>query len=183
MDFGKRDVNAEKMPAQPTVAAAPAPTVVKKSRSAWSTVAFFFMLLLLIAAGCAAWMWMMWQDSHNQLVSTKSQLTAAETTIAGLRDKVSQANGEAAALAKQPVNDEALIKVAAKTYNDALATPLKNPTITVTKKDGAQAIATVADLTSGYKVFLKKVNNTWVAFFAGQNVPPADIAQQFGLTI
>ncbi len=183
MDFGKKkaaDVNAEPS----TIAAEPRQTtVIKKSRSAWSTVAFFFLLLLLIALGAIAWMYFMWQDSQNQAASSKTELTSAQATISSLREKIATSNGEASAQAQTPVNDEADIKTAAKNYNDSLANPFKNPKIEVAKKDGSQAIAMVSEGVAGYKLYLKKVNDTWMVVYSGQNVPPAEIVKQFDIKL
>lgn len=181
MDFLKKNVSdVEREPV--ATQATPQPVVVKK-RSAWSTVAFLFLLLLLLSLGASAWLWSMWQDSQNDVATSKSELTAATTTIANLREQLGKANGQVAAEAALPINDEEAIKTAVKNYNDTMATPLKNVKIEVAKKDGSQAIASVADATSGYKAYLKKVNNEWMVVWTGQNTPPADVVAQFGLTI
>lgn len=171
--------NSDTPPAQ----ASPQTTIVKRSRSAWSTVAFLFMLLLLMALGACAWLYMSWQDSQNQLNSQQSQTNNAQATIANLRQKLGEATGQAQAEANAPVNDEALIKTAVTNYNAALASPLKNPKIEVTKRDGNIAVASISDITAGYKAYLKKSNNSWIVIYSGQNEPPADTLTQFDLKL
>lgn len=177
MDFSSnKDDTAAKKPQQPTI-------VTRKRRSAWSTVAFFFLVVLLVAVAAGAWMWYAWQDDKQQLTSVKSELVAAQTTIGNLREQIGEANGQAAAEAQAPINDEKVITTTVESYNAVLATPLKDVKISLTKKDGTQAVAAATDGTAGYNIYLKKSDNTWIVVWAGQGTPPADIAKQYALTI
>lgn len=181
MEFSKKE--AVRVEQEPVTAGSDQRATVVKKRSAWSTVAFLFLLLLLIALGASAWLWTMWQDSQNQVSANKSDLTAATATIANLREQLGKANGQAEAEAALPVNDEETIKTAVKNFNASLAAPVKDAKVEVTKKDGDQAIATVADTTAGYKVYLKKTDQSWTAVWSGQNTPPADVISRFGLKL
>lgn len=69
---------------------------------------------------------------------------------------------------------------ATKAYNTTLLTPLKDVKVTVTKRDGNMAIATVSDVTAGYKAYLKKAGETWLVVWSGQNTPPDEITEMFG---
>lgn len=158
-------------------------TVVKKSRSPWSTVAFFFLLLLLISLGVSAWLWSSWQSAQNQTDVNKSELTASQSTIANLREQLGKATGQAVAESNQPVNDEALIKSAVQSYNGALASSIKDPVIEVTKKDGSQALISVGNGSVGYNAYVKKVNTAWVVVWSGQNTPSDEVVKQFDLKL
>ncbi len=173
MDIGTKDTHTTPSPQSAGI--------VKKTRSAWSTVAFFFLLLLMISLGVAAWLWSSWQNAENQTALSKSEVKSAQSTIADLRQKLGEAHGQAAAEAGMPINDEALIKEVVTRYNAALASPLKDIKIDVTRREGNQAIASVSDVTAGYKAYLKKSNNAWIVIYSGQNNPPADIIKQFDL--
>lgn len=172
----------ETQPNQGVFSQKTAPVVVKK-RSGWSTVAFLFLLLMVIAFGVAAWFWLMWQESENRFAANKTDLTNAQMQVANLREQLGVKNGAAEAVQNLPVNDEQAIKTAVKDYNAAFATPLADVKIELAKRDGNQAIATVAGAVAGYKVYLKKVENAWVVVWSGQNVPPADVVKQFDLKL
>ncbi len=157
------------------------PVVVKKRRSAWSTVAFLFMLLLLASLAMGAWLWYMWQDSKNQQATLRSDVSSAQAAMANLREQIGVKNGQAAAEANQPVNDETAIISAVKAYNSALGTPINDVKIQVTKRDGNIAIANVSNVTAGYKAYLKKSGNIWLVVWSGQNTPPDEVVKLFGL--
>ena len=159
------------------------PTLVKRRGSAWSTFAFFLLILLLMAVAALAWLWFSRQDALNQVGERNAELNASQVTIGNLREQLGAKNGEETAIANAPVNDEEQIRSAVKDYNNALATPLTDATIEVTKRDGNLAIASVGNVTAGYKAYLKKVNGAWLVVWSGQNTPPADTVKQFDLKL
>lgn len=159
-----------------TVESAQTP-VVKKNRNIVRTI---LGLLLLVSLVANLWLWFMWQDAQNEQTNLRSEINSAQTTNATLRERLGEKNGQANAEANQPVNDEANIISSTKAYNATLATPLKDVKVTVTKRDGNMAIASVADATAGYKAYLKKAGDTWLVVWSGQNTPPEEVNEMFG---
>lgn len=41
----------------------------------------------------------------------------------------------------------------------------------------------VSEGVAGYKLYLKKVNDTWMVVYSGQNVPSAEIVKQFDIKL
>ena len=164
----------------PSVAARPV-----KKRSAWSTVAFLFLMLFLLAVAAAGVLWYLWQQSQNSLGTVQAENTSLKFNLDQSKQQVARLEGRGEqAAAEASSNDETLIQKAALTYNSLLASPLKDAKVTVTKKDGTQAIATIADTTSGYKAYMKKgTDGAWHVVWTGQNTPAADVVRQFNLTV
>lgn len=158
----------------------------KKRRNPWSTVAMVFLLLFVITAALAAWFWYMWQDNQVALSTANETESAAEQTIANLRQELGKTQDSLASAANSVANKtgEEMIKSAAKNHNDLLATPLQNATVKIDKTEANQAIATVSDNGGGaYKAWLKKSDGMWAVVWSGQNTMPADMKTQYGMTI
>lgn len=158
-------------------------SLVKRRSSAWSTFAFFLLILLLMSVVALVWVWFSRQEALSQVGEKNAELNAAQVTIGNLREQLGVKNGEEGALLNMPVNDEEQIRTVAKDYNNALASPLASAKVEISKRDGDQAIANVSDVTSGYKVYLKKVNGAWLVVWSGQNTPSEDTVKQFDIKL
>lgn len=160
--------------------------VQKQRRSGWSTVAMLFLLLFAVAAGTAAWFWYMWQTDHTSLSDARTTTSTSAQTISSLRDELSKAKASLSEATNSVANktDEEQIKLAAKSHNALLATPLPNVTVKLDKTEGSQAIATVSDNSGGaYKAYLKKADGMWAVVWSGQNAPTTEVKTQYGITI
>lgn len=157
--------------------------VVKKHRSAWSTVAFIFLLLAIVAGVAAFWAWSQWQEAESRLLNADNDKTAMQLAITKAKTEAetlqTQINEQKAATG----NDEEQIKQTAKDHNSYLSVQATNPAVAVTKQDADQAIATVTGSNLTYKAYLKKVNNTWHVVYSGQAAPSAEVVKQYGLKI
>lgn len=161
-----------------------APT--KKRRGFWSTLAMLFLLLLALAIGTAGWFWYQWQNDHTSLLSQQTAVSTAESTITNLKNELTKANSQLKETTEKTANmtDDQLIEQAVKAEDKLHAVPMATIKVSVTKKDGNQAIAEVGDGTkSAYNAYLKKADNQWQVVWTGQGTPTAEVQKLYGLTL
>jgi hypothetical protein len=85
------------------------------------------------------------------------------------------------ALAPYQKTDEEQIIEAAKNYAAASVFTGASTTYQLHERKGDFAQVSIASSGGGYVAMLKKANTEWVVIFTGQNLPPKDIGERFGL--
>lgn len=170
---------------QPTPTAAPSsPTngafrqKQSKSRSILNIVVW---LLLLGTIAYAAWATLQWQAASDDLQAKETEVSDLKSANFQLNtdNKPADKKIDKAAEATVPKSDDEKIQAAVTSYLATFkAAPASDSKVTVTKKEGDFAIAKA----TGGAFYLKKTKSAdWVVIYDGQNVPPQEVVDKFGI--
>lgn len=160
---------------------------VKKARSVWARIAMMLLILALLAGLVAGGLWVrraydksMIGNLRSDVASLSARLEAAETERVALENRIAGME----TVARLGVgNDEEQIKTATKQYGATFLRDANSATVSVGKRDGTQAVATVQSSQGKHNVYLKKSNDTWTPVWAGKSSPTEAQRDFYGITI
>lgn len=160
----------------------------QKSSKIWIV---FTIILAIALIAVSVFGYYKWQQYRTLTGNLGAQINALQNQVASLDKQLAAAKlNQKTSTNTTSTTDEQQIKTAVINYTEGYVGAKNGQTfqiedITINKSNPNFATVGVGDVvngqrTSGYAVILKKVNNTWIVIYTGQNLDP-EIAKRFGI--